>query len=642
MNKFPVFLSLLLVTQASFGQDLPPLEAYGALPDVSQVAISPDGGIVAYREVTADKDVIRVADVDRMELLGEIDVSAVKPRRLIFVGSSHLVLVASNTTRPFGYRNPWEQSAAYIYNIGDGSLFRLLHRADGLHPAQARLGRIVGRTSVGDRLFMPAFVSGESGSPNYSLYAVETGRRVERVIASGRASTVDWFVNADARPFIREDFDNDSNLHQIWDVSGSSDELLYEEETVRRKIIPVGLSADRASLIYEAYSSATDSHAFYTLSTDNGETSGPVLARENSNIGRIIMDVNRVVYGAEYEGFFPTYQFFSPALTARMEEIQTALPGASVRLVGWSSDFDRLVVLASGGWTSGIYLLFTEGDEQPGILTRQRPAITREHIAHTIVAEYVARDGLTIPALVTGRADVIEAGNAPLIVMPHGGPAAFDRADFDWKAQFFASRGYVVLQPQFRGSTGFGQAHRKAGDGEWGRMMQTDLDDGIAFLAGQDIVDPERVCIVGSSYGGYAALAAGAFSPDLYACHVSINGVADIRAMLRDERRQHGSDHWVVSYWEEWYGADFRDREELDAISPAQNAEAFQSPVLLIASRDDTVVPPEQSRIMRNALEGADKEVEFVEIRGGDHWLSSAETRLEILRLVADFVEQHL
>ena len=119
--------------------------------------------------------------------------------------------------------------------------------------------------------------------------------------------------------------------------------------------------------------------------------------------------------------------------------------------------------------------------------------------------------------------------------MPHGGPASFDRADFDWKAQFFASRGYVVLQPQFRGSTGFGADHQAAGDGEWGRKMQDDLDDGVAFLVGQEIVDPERICIVGSSYGGYAALAAGAFSPDLYSCHVSINGVSDIRAMLRDD-----------------------------------------------------------------------------------------------------------
>ena len=181
-----------------------------------------------------------------------------------------------------------------------------------------------------------------------------------------------------------------------------------------------------------------------------------------------------------------------------------------------------------------------------------------------------------------------------------------------------------------------------AGHGEWGRKMQTDLDDGIAFLAEQDIIDPERVCIVGSSYGGYAALAAGAFSPELYRCHVSINGVTDIREMLRDRRQRLGRNHWVVSYWESLYGADYSEREELDALSPAQLAESFQSPVLLIHGRDDSVVPIDQSRIMHDALRDADKDVELVLVRGEDHWLSGQETRIEVLRAVAEFIEQHL
>ena len=172
--------------------------------------------------------------------------------------------------------------------------------------------------------------------------------------------------------------------------------------------------------------------------------------------------------------------------------------------------------------------------------------------------------------------------------------------------------------------------------------MQTDLDDGVMYLADQGIADPERVCIVGMNYGGYAALAAGAFSSELYRCHVSINGLSDIRSVMNDDLRRFGKKHWVISYWEDWYGADFRDREELDALSPRRFAEAFQSPVLLIHGRDDGVIDPDQSRLMRNALRRAGKEVEFVEIRRGDHWLSRPETRIEVLMLAAEFIEQHL
>ncbi len=635
-------LILLAVCGIARAQQPPPLEAYGALPDVSSVAISPNGELIAYRRTSGDVDALIVIDIERMELLGGIDVEDVKPRRAMFIDNDTLVLIASDTRRGFAYRASWEQSAAFIFDIRKNTLFRLLSQADDLYPAQTGLGRIVGRTLAGDRVFMPAFVYEPYADPNYSLYSARTDRQLQRVIANGRTSTIDWFIDDQAQPFIREDFDQQDDLHRIWLLGEREDVLLYEEEGDAPRINPLGLTADRRTLIVSAYSRSTDSRSFYPMSTETGELGARLFGREGSSIDSVMLDINRVIYGVEYEGFYPTYEFFDARLTERMSEIQRTLAGAAVRLVGWSDDFDKLLVHASGGWTSGAFILFDEGEEQPKMLARERESIGREQLADTIIDEYQARDGLTIPALVTANPEVIEAGGAPLIVLPHGGPAAFDRAEFDWLAQFFASRGYVVLQPQFRGSTGFGLSHQTAGRGEWGRKMQTDLDDGVAWLAERGTIDPERVCIVGASYGGYAALAAGAFSPDLYRCHVSINGVTDVRLMLIDRQRRYRDDHWVVSYWEGLYGAELEERDELDTISPARHPDSFQSPVLLVHGRDDTVVPIDQSRRMSNALRRADKDVEFVEIPGEDHWLSNGETRVEVLRIVAEFVEQHL
>lgn len=640
---FRVALILLLALPGvSFAQQPPPLEAYGALPDVSSIAISPNGELIAYRRTSGDVDALIVIDIERMEVLGGIDVEDVKPRRAMFIDDDTLVLIASDTMRGFAYRASWEQSAAFIFDIRKNTLFRLLSQADDLHPAQTGLGRIVGRTPAGDRVLMPAFVYDTYADPRYSLYSARTDRQLQRVIAIGRTSTIDWFIDELAQPFIREDFDQQKDLHRIWRLGERDDVLLYEEEGEAPSIKPLGLTTDRRSLIVSAFSGSTDSRSFYSMSTETGEIGDRLFGREGRSIDSVILDINRVIYGVEYEGFYPTYEFYDARLTERMSEIQRTLARASVRLVGWSEDFEKLLVHASGGWTSGAFILFAEGEEQPKMLALERESIGPEHLAETIIDEYEARDGLTIPALVTAKPDVFEAGAAPLIVLPHGGPAAFDRAEFDWLAQFFASRGYVVLQPQFRGSSGFGLSHQAAGHGEWGRKMQTDLDDGVAWLAERGAVDSERVCIVGASYGGYAALAAGAFSPDLYRCHVSINGVADIRLMLIDRQRRYRDDHWVVSYWEGLYGTELEEQAELDTLSPARHAESFQRPVLLIHGRDDTVVPVDQSRRMSNALRREDKDVEFVEIPGEDHWLSNGETRIEVLRIVAEFVEQHL
>ena len=637
-----ILLAAPLAIATANAQESPPLEAYGALPEISSLTISPNGELFAYRQTNSETDAVVVVDFEQKELLGGIDVSSVRPREVLFIDNDTLLLVASDTVRAFGYRDSWEHSNAYIFNVQENTLFRLLDRADGLFPAQTGLGRVVGRTPSGDRIFMPAFVGDAYRDPRYSLYSASTERRRDRVIARGLTTTIDWFIDEEARPFIREDFDQQENLHRIWVLRDDDEELLWEDEGDSPSIIPLGLTADRRSLVFSTYSAETDSSSFYAMDIETGEVSDRLFGREGVGIQGVIRDIDRVIYGVEYEGFYPTYEFFDPQLTERVNEIQEMMPGVSSRLVSWSDDFEKLVFHASGSWTSGAFLLFTEGADRPQMLARERDGINREHVADIVVDEYLARDGLTIPALVTAYPRVVEAGNAPLIVLPHGGPAAFDEASFDWLAQFFASRGYVVLQPQFRGSTGFGASHRSAGDGEWGRKMQTDLDDGVAWLAERGTIDPERVCIVGASYGGYAALAAAAFSPDLYRCHVSINGVSDIRLMLIDSERRYSRDHWVVGYWERLYGAELEERDELNALSPARHAELFQSPVLLVHGRDDTVVPIEQSRKMRNALRRADKDVQFEQIRGEDHWLSSQETRIEVLRIVAEFIEQHL
>jgi len=232
-----------------------------------------------------------------------------------------------------------------------------------------------------------------------------------------------------------------------------------------------------------------------------------------------------------------------------------------------------------------------------------------------------------------------EAKNLPLVVLPHGGPQSRDYGDFDWKDQALASRGYAVLQPNFRGSTGYGVHFVDAGHDEWGRKMQTDLTDGIAYLAGQGIIDKSRVAIVGASYGGYAALAGATLDQGVYRCAVSIAGVADVKTMLDYEiflssEGKHGE---TVKYWQKFLG----EAKLYDDISPAQQADRAYCPILLIHGRDDTVVPFKQSDLMSKALKRAGKVYELIVYDNQDHWETIEASRIDMIEHVLAFLMQH-
>jgi dipeptidyl aminopeptidase/acylaminoacyl peptidase len=172
--------------------------------------------------------------------------------------------------------------------------------------------------------------------------------------------------------------------------------------------------------------------------------------------------------------------------------------------------------------------------------------------------------------------------------------------------------------------------------------MQTDLSDGVRDLAAQGLIDPKRVCIVGASYGGYAALAGATLDKGVYRCATSVAGPADLKRMLTDNQKRYStSNNSTLRYWLRFMGADGVKDPDLTVISPARLADQVEIPVLLIHGKDDTVVPYVQSQIMANALKKAGKPVELVTLEGEDHWLSSGATRLQMLTATVAFLEKN-
>jgi dipeptidyl aminopeptidase/acylaminoacyl peptidase len=222
--------------------------------------------------------------------------------------------------------------------------------------------------------------------------------------------------------------------------------------------------------------------------------------------------------------------------------------------------------------------------------------------------------------------------------MPHGGPFIRDKWAYEPWAQFLANRGYAVLQPNFRGSTGYGKAFVEAASGQFGRKMQDDLDDGVHWLAGRGIVDPKRVCILGASYGGYAAMWAAVRNPEIYRCAISYAGISDVASMLRFDRSR-----WIAQR----YYADWRDRIrgnggfDLARVSPIARAAEIRIPILIAHGQKDGNVPFAQSKRLHDALLRAGVPHEFVVYPDEGHGFTKVENSVDFLKRVERFLARH-
>jgi dipeptidyl aminopeptidase/acylaminoacyl peptidase len=254
--------------------------------------------------------------------------------------------------------------------------------------------------------------------------------------------------------------------------------------------------------------------------------------------------------------------------------------------------------------------------------------------------DFKARDGAPLWAYVT-QPPGAPAGPLPLVVLPHGGPEARDHYDFDTLTQFLATRGYVVLQPMFRGSSGLGRKFAQAGYGQWGGLMHQDVMDAMKALIAEGGIDARRVCMVGGSYGGYEALWAAAAEPGLFRCAVSIDGLGDLAGDMAWEKR-FGRDSPRYQYWLKSIGDPDKDRAGLQARSPIARARDWATPVLLIHGDKDDNVPVEQSRRLKAALDTAGKPVRYLEVKGMGHGPATDDEVTRVYGEIESFLALHL
>ena len=622
-------------------QSPPPLTAYGALPSIELVQLSPSGDRLAFVTVIGEQRGLAVVDLATNTPLQGVGVGDAKVRNMEWIDNDRILITTSSTeSMPLIFMDQTELTIGRTFNVTTGELVRMLARTRTLFPALMSSVSVRPGAERPD-LYVRAVSFEGSGSVN--LYRVDADTGAARQVEELPRNVNDFILDEEGRSLARSAYDEqsrdwtlhlrqDGRLRETWRVTAPVDQPA---------LIGLGMGGESVVVAAERPDMSREGRVdaeFFDVNLASGAWR-PVRF-EFEPEGLLFHPVTRRLIGAtRLDDDGRRYVFAEDASAVLWDTVEQALPSASPSLVSWSDDLRSAVVFTSGSGDSGAYHLLDMDTSELRRVGQAYGDISSDQVAPVRPITFAAADGLELHGYLTtpvGR----DARNLPLVVLAHGGPAARDVPGFDWWAQALASRGYVVLQVNFRGSTGYGDAFTEAGYGEWGRKMQTDLSDGVRYLAAQGIVDPARVCIVGASYGGYAALAGPTLDRGVYRCAVSVAGVSDLRAMIdfaadRGPRRNNST----VRYWNRFMGGDGPGDRSLDARSPARQAAQADAPILLIHGRDDTVVPYSQTTLMAAALSRAGKPHEVVELAGEDHWLSRPQTRLQMLTATVTFLE---
>jgi len=635
---------------------LPPVEAFGAIPEISAPKLSPDGAHFAA-----------IQSFNGMPALVIYAVGPSAGRPVIFPSSAEKIIDDFS----------WARSDRLIVVVkmnmkagGDDrirSWVRALSvSADGKDVAMLLKGSVTLNNNVyaadivdfdlddPDHIFGTLFVptisgislrppSAEDDDTDFRLdvLKIDLHSGEGHYFMAGNYQTRQWYMDGHGNVVARLD----RSTHPLTDhvkilEDGSWKETRTFDASGDNGAAIVGLSDDSKALVRLD----RDDNAFAVLVRDELASSA-----ESQMFGQPGYDVDRAltdewtghVVGAVYSDDKPEFRYFDPERTALQRGLEHVFPGLTVHAVSMSQDKSRVIVEVQGPRNPLTYYFLDRKTHQASIILTAYAHLTEADLGEMKPYPYAARDGLQIPAYLTlppGK----EPKNLPVVIMPHGGPDARDELGFDWWAQFLANRGYAVLQPNYRGSSGYGYKFTQAGLHEWGLKMQDDISDGAKKLIADGIADPKRICIVGASYGGYAALAGATLTPDLYACAMSFAGVSDLLAMLSTAKNDHPYAPDILSFWQSRIGSRDDQGDQLRATSPARHADQVRCPILLMHGEGDTTVRISQSEKMYDALKDAGKDVQFIRVPGEDHYLNFSETRIRMLTELEAFLKKNI
>ncbi|MEP4164921.1 S9 family peptidase [Maricaulis sp.] len=646
---------LCLNAGAEAQEQAPSIDDYAALSNMSSVSISPDGERIAF--ISGESREERVVVVFNIDGSGSNVIDAGDDQVIVEVGwvsNDHLVATYSDR-RSVGAINQRADVFRRLIVDADGSdswELSIYASIANINPADDD-HFLVWMPVVSDRRGSRALGNDVSAELGLFGQSVDRERSRDRIFVG--ADGFNYLLNADLEPRAR--YRRDDAEFELWSRYNSDGwELVYSErleredfrfrvrQSVRWTGIMTGMAGLDATGRYGYFASrgeAGDRLAAYRFDFETRQIEGPIVSSDLADVSSFLRDwrTNSII-GVRWDEEREKTVYFDPVFQGLQSQLDELFPRSNVNITDWDLEMRRVVIYVSGGSTPGAYYLLDRSSNALSLLAREYPNVPDAAMAPVEIVHYQGRDGVDLFGYLTlpiGR----EAHDLPFVILPHGGPQARDYSDYDSWRQFLASRGYAVFQPQFRGSDGFGNDFVEMGHGQWGQAMQHDVSDAVAYLADQGTIDPDRTCIFGWSYGGYAALAGATLTPELYRCVIAGAPVSDILQMMEYSEGRLGGGAEV--YWAEYIGNYIQNRDEVEAVSPINHVDAIRAPIMLIHGTDDLIVPVEQAELMAEAMSAAGKPYEFVRIEDGPHqsYRMTVQNRVELFTALERFLLEH-
>ena len=640
-------LAFMMLPAPATAQARPAIEAFFQNPAFSSPKLSPSGRHVAIA-VSAAGGRTRLLVVDTGKLTAKAVGSATDADVASFEWVNDDKLVFSLRDWQTGQGDNYFGPGLFAVSKEGGDFKTLVERAPNqpthLSGQLRNNVRLVALTHL--RNSDDVFVGRPTHDLHGNLEAVTLLRldtQTGKAVAINRpGNTVHWLLDETDTP--RVTVTRDGNRFSVLycdPASGEWRKIHQYEAYGDDSFWPIAL--DAAGNVYVSARNGRDTEALYRFDVKaNALDPEPLVSLAGYDLGGALVLRNGRLIGVRHQTDAPGTVWFDEELKQVQKRVDALLPATVNQLsLGARQETGPMLVYAFSDVDPGRYYLFNGASGTLTELGRRIPGIEPRTMAQRDMVRYPARDGLPIPAYLTLPKGGLKKG-LPLVVLVHGGPW-LRGASWEWDAdvQFLASRGYAVLEPQFRGSTGFGYRHFKAGWKQWGLAMQDDLADGARWAIAQGIADPGRICIAGASYGGYASLMGLVNDADLYRCAVNWVGVTDIDLMFSitwsdtsEEQKRYGMTMLI--------GDPVGDKAQLAKTSPLLQSARITQPLLMAYGGSDRRVPIDHGTSFRNAVQKTNNQVEWVEYREEGHGWALVKNRVDFWGRVEKFLDRHI